>query len=191
MPVLFRYCLTALWPPFLLATGCAVFILNLLFYLLQFLKYLLEYQAGILNSFRLLLYIQPGFLVLAIPIGFLTALLIVYGRLSSDGEVVAVESCGFSVWVLVWPMIAVSALLSLFLIVFMDRLLPWGNTSFLKLEYRIITERSGVIVKEKVFINNFEGYILYAHEKDDRLDLLKNVIVQVMNDKGNIYRIIC
>jgi lipopolysaccharide export system permease protein len=190
MPVLFRYCLAALGPVFLLATGFWLFILNFLFELIPFLNYLMQDQAGILNSLRLLLYIQPGFLILAIPIGFLTALLIVYGRFGADGELVALESCGFSVWVLVWPMIVVSSLLSLFLVVFMDILLPWGNISYLNLQYRIITERSGVIMKERVFIDNFKGYILYVDQKDDSRDLLKGVKVQVLNDKGEPYRTI-
>lgn len=190
MPVLVRYCLTAIWPPFFLATGCWVFILNLLFYLIPFLSYLLEYQAGIGNSFLLLLYIQPGFLVLAIPIGFLTALLVVYGRLSADGEIMAVESCGFSLWVLVWPMIGVSLLFSIFLVIFMDTLLPWGNISFLKLDYKIKTERTAIFVKERVFMNGFEGYVLYADQKDDKTDDLKNMMVYVLNDRGNPYRVI-
>src|SRR5258708_6756494 len=141
MPVLFRYCLTALVPLFLLSTGCAVFVLNLLYYLQDFLKLLLEYQVGVVDSLLLLLYAQPSFLVLAIPIGFLTALLIVYGRLSADREVMAVETCGFPAGIFVWPMIGVSILLSFFLLLFMDVFLPWGNTSFVKLQYKIMTER--------------------------------------------------
>src|SRR5579863_2920467 len=171
MPVLFRYCLSALWPPFLLATGCWVFILNLLFYLIPFLKnlfeYLFEYQAGVLYSFLLLLYVQPGIWILAIPIGFLAALLIVYGRLSADGELMAIESCGFSVWGLVWPMIVVSVLLSLFMVVFMDILLPWGNVSYLKLDYKVMTEKASIIIKERIFMNGFDGYILHVDRKDD------------------------
>src|SRR5260221_6896829 len=151
MPVLFRYCLGALWPPFLLATGCWVFVINLLFNLVPFLKYLLEYQAGILYSFLLLFYIQPSVLIMAIPIGFLAALLIVYGRISADGELMAIESFGFSIWGLVWPMIVISLILSLFMVVFMDTLLPWGNTSYLKLDYKVMTEKASIIVKERIF----------------------------------------
>ena len=190
MPLMFRYCLNALWSPFLVATGVVLFLLNLLFYLLSFLRYLLEYQAGVKNSFLLLLYIQPGFLVLAIPIGFLVALLVVYGRLSADGEVMALETCGYSVRVLVWPMMGVAFLLSLFLVLFMDTLLPWGNTSFLKLDYRVTTERSAVIIKERVFIRDFEGYILYVDQKDERDNLLKGVKVEALNDRGYPYRTI-
>ncbi|HTC21834.1 MAG TPA: LptF/LptG family permease, partial [bacterium] len=171
MPVLIRYYLMALWPPFMVAVGCWLFFLNLLFFLNEFLNYLFVYQAGILNSFRLLLYFQPSLLVLAVPIGFLTALLMVYGRLSADREVVAVESCGFSPSILIWPMIIVSFLMSLFLVFFMDKILPWGNISFLKLEYQIATERTAIVVRERMFIKDFDGYILFVKEKDDKRDI--------------------
>jgi len=128
MPVLFRYCLTGFWPPFLLSTGCVLFVLNLLYFLKDFLAYLFIYHAGIVNSFLLLLYFQPSLLVLAIPISFLTGLLVVFGRLIADRETLALESCGFSLSILIWPMIGVSFLFSLLMVAFMDLSLPWGNS---------------------------------------------------------------
>ena len=190
MPVLIRYYLMALWPPFFLAFGCVLFILNLLFYLNEFLNYLFLYQAGMVNSFRLLLYFQPSLLVLAVPIGFLIALLVVYGRLSADREVVAVESCGFSPMVLIWPMIILSFLMSLFLVFFMDKILPWGNISYLKLDYQIATERTAIVVHERTFIKDFDGYILYVKEKDDKSDVLKDVTVWFLNEQKMPCRLI-
>jgi lipopolysaccharide export system permease protein len=190
MLILVRYCLSSLWPPFIVATGATSFVLNLLFYLKEFIDNLVVYQAGFIKSFLLLIYIQPSFLVLAIPIGFLIALLVVYGRLSADRETVAIQSCGLSLWVLIWPMIVVSALLSLFMVVFMDTLLPWGNTSFLKLEYKIKTERLAVILRERVIIKDFDGYILYVGQKDDRTDQLKNIRVYILDEKNYPYRLI-
>ncbi len=190
MPVLIRYYLMAIWPSFFVAIGCVLFILNLLFFLNEFLNYLFLYQAGIINSFRLLLYFQPSLLVLAVPIGFLISLLVVYGRLSADREVVAVESCGFSPMILIWPTIIVSLLMSLFLVFFMDKILPWGNISFLKLEYRIATERTAIVVREKTFIKDFDGYILYVSEKDDKKDILKDVTVWFLNEQKMPCRLI-
>ncbi len=187
MPVLLRYCLNALWPPFLLATGCLVFVFNLLFYLVPFLTNLFVYQAGILYSFLLLLYVQPGIWILAIPAGFLAALLIVYGRLSADGELMAIESCGFSTWGLVWPMFVVSLLLSLFLIVFMDILLPWGNVSYLKLDYKVMNEKASIIVKERIFMDGFEGYTLHVDRKDDAQNTLNDVKIFAFKDKDKKY----
>ncbi len=148
------------------------------------------YHVGILNSFLLLLYIQPSFLVLVIPIGFLTALLVVYGRLSADRESLAIQSCGFSLWIVTWPIIVLSLLMSFFMVVFMDTVLPWGNISFVKLQYKVFTERSAILVRERVFIKDFEGYLLFVDQKDSARDVLKNVIVEMMDEKGYPYRLI-
>jgi lipopolysaccharide export system permease protein len=190
MPVLVRYCLSAIWPPFVVATGTSLFVLNLLFYLKDFLNYLLVFHAGIINSFLLLLYIQPGFLILSLPIGFLVAIMIVYGRLSSDREVIAVESAGFPVSVLIWPVIAAGILFSFFLVFFWDVTLPWGNVSFLKLNYKIVNEKSSIILRRRSFVKDFDGYVLYVGEKDENNDTLKNVTVQLLDDKGYPYRVI-
>ena len=190
MPILIRYCLVSLFAPFILATFSTTFILNLMFYLLDFIDYLLVKQIGAVNSLRLLLYVQPSLLVLALPIGFLAALLVVFGRLSADREMMAVESLGFPAWTLVGPMLVFSTVFSLFLVVFMNSLLPWGNTSYVKLYYQIVSERSAVAITERVFIKEFDGFILYVDQKDPKEDVLKKVMVQFLDEKGNTRRVV-
>lgn len=190
MPLLVRYCLGSVGSVFVIATGVWLFVLNLLFFLREFLDYFFKYQAGLGNCLRLLLFIQPSFLVLVIPIGFLTALLVVYTRLSADREAMALESSGFSISILVWPMMALALVMSVFLVFFMDRILPWGNTSFIKLNGRILAERSAILVRERVLITDFDGFLLYVGDKDDRRDLLKRVTVFFMDDAHHIYRLI-
>jgi lipopolysaccharide export system permease protein len=190
MPVLVRYCLMAIWGPFFIATGTTVFVFNLLYSLREFLDYLLVQRAGVMNSFLMLFYLQPGYLILAMPIGFLIAVMIVYGRLSSDREVVAVQAAGFPVSVLAWPMVALAVLFSIFMVFFWDLTLPWGNTSFLKLQYKIINERSSVILRERSFVKDFDGYVLYVGHKDEQTDLLTNVTIQLLDGKGYPYRVI-
>lgn len=170
--------------------GIWLFILNLLYSIYDFLDFVFRYHAGFINSLRLLMYIQPSYLVIAIPIAYLTALLVVYGRLSADREAMALEFSGVSPSVLIWPMIGLSLALSVLMIVVMDKTLPWGNTSYLKLQYKILTERSAISVHERVFIRNFEGYLLYAKEKDDKKDLLKGVTVEFLDANSHPYRII-
>lgn len=167
-----------------------MFILNLLYTVLEFFDYVFLYQAGFSNSIRLLLYLQPSYLVLAIPIGYLTALLVVYGRLSTDKEAMAMESSGVSPAVLIWPMIGFSLLLSFFLVAVMDKAVPWGNTSYLKLQYEIVTERSAINVHERIFIKDFDGYLLYAKEKDDQKDILKGVTVEFLDKQSHPFRVI-
>lgn len=190
MPVLVRYFLLAVWPPFFIATGTTIFVFNLLYSLREFLDYLLVQRAGVANSFLMLFYLQPGYLILAMPIGFLVAIMIVYGRLSSDREVIAVQAAGFPISVLIWPMVGAAILFSVFMVFFWDISLPWGNNSFLKLQYKIINEKSSVILHERSFMKDFEGYVLYVGKKDAKTDLLSNVTIQLLNEKGYPYRVI-
>ncbi len=189
MPILTRSCLASLAPPFFITVLSAQFILNLLFYLMEFLDNLLLHRIGIENAFRLLLYYQPSFLVLALPIAFLFAILTVVGRLASDRELIALESCGFSGWLLAGPLIGAGVVGSLFMIFFMNQVLPWGNTSYLKLHYRILAERSAMVIKERVFIKDFPGYELYVENKDPG-GLLKGIRVTLLDEQGRPRQVI-
>ncbi len=190
MPVLLRYCLLSLFPPFFLATGIWLAFLNLLYFSIPISEYLFLYHAGIWNCFLLFVYYQPSVLVLVIPIGFLTALLVVYGRLSADKEFLALQASGLTVGTLFWPLACLSVVFSLLLVVFMDIVIPWGNNSYLKLDYQIKVEHSTIVVKERSFIKDFEGYILYVDQKDEGTGKLKNVIVEMLDEKEKPYRMV-
>jgi lipopolysaccharide export system permease protein len=190
MPILIRYCLVQLIAPFFLSVFITTFVLDLMFYLLDFINLLFINQIGILNSLRLLLYVQPSLLVLSLPIAFLAALLIVFGRLSSDREMMALESMGFSPGLLLWPLVVGGGLFSVFLVFFMNTLLPWGNVSYLKLYYNIVEERSAIGIKPRVFNSDFNGLILYVDQKDEKNDTLRKVMIQFVDDAGRPNRII-
>ncbi len=190
MPVYLRYCLFSLGPPFILSTGIWLLILNLLYFTIPLSQYLFLYHAGIGECVRLFIYYQPCVLVLVIPIGFLTAVLMVYGRLSGDREFLAMQTCGLHVGSLLWPLAIFSFICSLLLVVFMDLVLPWGNTSFIKLDYQIQLEHSTIAVKERAFISDFNGYQLYVDQKEEGTGKLKNVTVWMLDDKGYPYRIL-
>ncbi len=190
MPILIRYCLVSLFAPFLLATFTTQFVLNLMFYLEDTIRYIFIHQIGVANAFKLLLYVQPSLMVLSLPIGFLAALLIVFGRLSADREMMAIETLGHSAWTLVRPILIFSAFFSLFLVFFMNWTLPWGNRSYVRLFYKVISERSAVIFKERVFIKDFDGFVFYADRKEDKTDVFHQVTVYYVDPDGKTRRVL-
>src|SRR3978361_2130406 len=52
---------------------------------------------------RLVPYLIPPSLPYTIPVALLFAATVVYGRLASDNEVIAVKTAGLSAMVLIWP----------------------------------------------------------------------------------------
>lgn len=65
----------------------------------RFVKYLAEAAAGDLSVdvlFTIMGYRLPGFLELVVPLGFFIAILLAYGRLYTDSEMVVFSACGIS-----------------------------------------------------------------------------------------------
>ncbi|CAM3752448.1 LPS export ABC transporter permease LptF [Parendozoicomonas haliclonae] len=65
----------------------------------RFIKYLQQAATGELNPeflFAIMGYRMPGFLEMILPLGFFLAILLAYGRLYVDSEMVVLEACGMS-----------------------------------------------------------------------------------------------
>jgi lipopolysaccharide export system permease protein len=93
--ILHRYILRQILLPAILAFVS----LNLLFLVVQLLK-VAELAAGaglgLLDLLRVSLLFLPGFCVLTIPISVLTGVLLGFGRMASDGELVGLAAAGIS-----------------------------------------------------------------------------------------------
>lgn len=70
----------------------------------RFVNYLADAAAGELAVnvlFIIMGYRLPGFMELILPLGFFIAILLAYGRLYTDSEMVVLSACGISPWQLV------------------------------------------------------------------------------------------
>ena len=78
---------------------------------------------------RLFAYIMPAFLEVTVPMAMLLAILIAFGRLSADSEMVALRSSGLSLYQLVPPVAIFVALTTLATAGIALYARPWGNRS--------------------------------------------------------------
>jgi len=100
---------------------------------------------------RLVPYMIPGSLPYTVPVSLLFAATVVYGRLSSDNEVIAVKTAGLSAWVLLWPSILLALILSLTLSNLSASAIPTANN-----------------MAKKVIFENVEDFF-YKRLKMDRV----------------------
>jgi len=68
--------------------------------------------------------------------------------------------------------------------------LPSFNLKYKKLYYEIVKKRAGVVIQQHTFINDFDNYIFYIGEKDNKNDILKNIIVFVKQTQDSPVRVI-
>jgi lipopolysaccharide export system permease protein len=111
---------------------------------------------------RMILYLLPSFCLVTIPMAFLLALLLAFGRLSSDSEITAMKASGVSLYGLLPPVLFFALLAYLATTFITIYALPWGNISFKKLLFDIVESRVTLSIKEKVFNDDFPGLIIYT-----------------------------
>lgn len=126
---------------------------------------------------QLVLYSLPNIVVLTIPMSLLLGVLVGIGRLASDSELVALRSTGMSIYRLLRPVLALSALLTVLNGLLMVYLLPQGNRAVSRLYLDILTRTVAQQVEPRVFYNEWQGKVLYIFEASVRNEEWKGVFL--------------
>jgi lipopolysaccharide export system permease protein len=181
MKLLHRYIFREIASPFLL--GLLVFTLVLLMgKLLKLADLVIGNGVSILDILLLLVYLMPSFCLVTIPMAFLLAVLLAFGRLSSDSEITAMKSSGVGLSDL-FPPVLVSAALACAATAFMTMTaLPWGQTAFKKEMQKIVESRMRLDLKEGVFNDQFPGIVLYVDKFDSDQGSMSGIIVHDERD---------
>jgi lipopolysaccharide export system permease protein len=111
---------------------------------------------------RFLAYLMPQFLVQAVPIAFLLALLLALGRLAEDGELAALQGLGVSPATLAKGPLVMGAVLSVVLALLMSTAQPWGQTMVRLTANDIIRKNLMQDLKPGVFHEEVQGLTVYA-----------------------------
>lgn len=124
---------------------------------------------------KFILYVMPFSLVFTIPWGFLTAVLLVYGRLSADSELVSLRMAGISMFRLSVPVILISAVFSLFCLWINVAIAPRAKTAIESMVFDMAARNPEAILVPDQVISSFPGNIIYFREKEG--ERMKDVTV--------------
>jgi lipopolysaccharide export system permease protein len=125
----------------------------------------------------LFVYLLPSILVLTIPIGVLFAILVAFGRLSADMEIVAMKACGVSPLRLLWPVLMFGVGATAVTGYLMIDALPRANYAFKSLIFDIVRTTASAGLKERVFNDTFGNFTIYVDEIAADQVGLRNVFV--------------
>jgi lipopolysaccharide export system permease protein len=125
----------------------------------------------------MLVYIAPAILVLTVPIGFLLAILVAFGRLSADMEIVALKACGVSSLRLLRPVMVLGLGVTAVTAYLMIDSVPKSNYAFKSLVFEIVRTQATVGLKERVFNDTFGSFVIYVDEIATDQVALRNVFV--------------
>lgn len=177
-----KYITFELLPVFLM--GVTVFVIVLImFQSFKLSEYVIVHGAKIEMITKLVFYMMLGYLPMLFPIALLFAVLMVYGRMSNDSEIVAFKALGLSPYHLLMPILAVGTVISILSLQTSFRLAPWGNRQLDELINLLSQTRPGVAVREGVFSEGFFDLVVYANKVDSRTGHIEKVFIY---DERNI-----
>lgn len=122
-----RYLVTEILPPFLFGMALISTLLLTAGALFDLIRRAVDNGLPFGIVLRVLLLKFPEFIVWALPVSVLLAMLMAYSRLSSDSELIALRSCGVSTYRLVLPAIVFSLLITGFSFGMREVVLPEMN----------------------------------------------------------------
>ncbi len=126
----------------------------------------------------------PFVWVFALPMGMLTATLLIFGRFSADQELTAMRASGISLLSAISPILLLSiALCGLSALVNME-IGPRCRVAYTRLLFRFKTELARAQLPANQFIKEVPGYIFYCGE--NRGGELRKVMVFKLEDETNV-----
>jgi len=172
-----RYIFKEMFVPF----SINIFVFAFLFLMTEMLKianWIVNYNLSIWAVFTLIFYTMPMFLTFIIPMSVMLAILLTFLRLSSDNEIVAIKSCGMSIYGLL-PPVLLFALLGFLLTMLLT--LYAGQRSKASLEemsLKVATTNLDIGLKERTFNDTFKGVMLYVNKIDIKKRKLIDVFIE-------------
>jgi lipopolysaccharide export system permease protein len=122
--------------------------------------------------------------VFALPMGMLTATLLVFGRFSADQELTAVRASGISLLSLISPILLLSlALCALSALVNME-VGPRCRVAYTSILFNLRMQLTGAQLPERTYLKDFKGYII--HVDKNRGGELEDVMAWVLKDETNM-----
>lgn len=160
-----RYIIAEILPP----TGLGLLLFTFILLLQQITLLtgiLIARGADLATILRLFTYILPSILATTIPMAYLLGVLLAFGRLASDSEIVALRASGISPAQLLRPVVALSVLTGLLNFYVLAVAVPSANQAYRQVFYALVLSKAKTGVKPRVFGDNdpIPGMVLYISD---------------------------
>ena len=111
-------------------------------------------------------YVLPFSLAFTVPWGFLTAVLLVFGRMSADNEMIALRACGVSLFRVCMPVLAVGVLLSAFTFWINAKVSPLAEQAMRQSIATMARSNPEALFVPDEVVSQFQGKKIYVRGKD-------------------------
>ena len=166
--------------PFLATFLIALFVLTMQFFWL-YIDDLVGKGLDLTTLAYLTALVAVTWVPLALPLALLLSSIMTFGNLGETFELVAIKSAGIPLIRFMQPLLIVTILLSGTAFLFANNIIPVANLKLNALKYDIIVKKPAFDIKEGIFYDKIEGYIIKIGKKDKDDSTIHNVIIYEKN----------
>ena len=163
MKTLRTYILAEHSAPFFVTMGGLTAVL-LVGNIIKFADLVISKGVSLFDILRLIIYLIPYMLSFTVPMACLIAMVMAFGRLSTDYELIAMRASGVAPIRLVFPLLLVGSVISASLLVINDRVVPSSHLAFRRQLKAIGVKQPTAYLEAGTFIKDFPPYVIFVYQ---------------------------
>lgn len=171
-----RYLLSEIVLPFLGGLAFFTFVF-LMFQLLRLAEFFIVHGVPFLSLLKLTSLLCVSFLPFALPISFLIGVLLAFGRLSTDSELIALKAGGYSLQRLTIPPLVVAGMVSLLSLGLNLQWVPLAERALKAELTEIGNSRIVGAIREGTFTSGFYDLLVYADKVNPKSNQMRGVFI--------------
>ncbi len=169
----------------------AILVVDLFILVMQFLWLYIDELVGKGLSFLVILEFlgwgSATILPLALPLATLLSSVMTLGTLGENYELTAIKSAGISLMRILAPLIVVNFFIAIAAFFVSNDLIPVAYNKIYTLRDDILRTKEEINIPRGTFYNGIDGYILRIEDKNDKTDMMYEVMVyNHTKNKGNV-----
>ncbi|WP_267384805.1 LptF/LptG family permease [Cyanobacterium sp. uoEpiScrs1] len=167
-----RYIGGELLLPFIFSVGLVSSLGVAIGYLSDLANKVVEFDLPLIQALEILLLKVPEFTAYALPISVMLTTLLTYGRLSNDSELIALRTCGVSLYRVIAPALVFSLVVTGITFVFSESIVPDANHRATSILVEYLQEEHTFWQNKDIFYPDYEEVDLPNGETVKRLKYL-------------------
>jgi lipopolysaccharide export system permease protein len=123
-------------------------------------------RVGWGQFFYIMAILIPRVIPYALPLGILTGVLLVLGRLSAQGEILAMKAAGISLWRIASPIFLIAMGGTAFAVAIAFYYAPMADTLYKRTLANVVREDPLRFFQPKTFVKEFPGFVFYFEDRE-------------------------
>jgi lipopolysaccharide export system permease protein len=131
----------------------------------------------LLTIFQLIGLVSVSIFTTALPLSLLFSSIMTFGNLGESFELIAIKAAGIPLVRFMRPLFIFTIFLSGIAFLFSNNIIPVTQLKLTNLKFDIIVAKPAIDIKEGVFYDKIDGYVIKLGKKESNDSIIRNIVI--------------